>query len=196
MAIVVAFITVNLHLSTIILISVMLVDFYLVAMVYFWDMTLNMFTGISMVIALGIAVDYSTHIAHTYLMAQPPASCKTNREKRYYKAKKAVSQMGSSVFHAAFSSFLSLIPLGYADSYHFMVFFRTWSSITFFGFLNGLIFLPVLLSEVGPLVSHESESTEETTEVESDQVPKELELEKQASSTSSRSLVSRNKGHH
>ena len=47
----------------------MLVDFYLVAMVYFWDMTLNMFTGISMVIALGIAVDYSTHIAHTYLMA-------------------------------------------------------------------------------------------------------------------------------
>ena len=102
--------------------------------------------------------------------------------------------MGSSVFHAAFSSFLSLIPLGFADSYHFMVFFRTWSSITFFGFLNGLIFLPVLLSEVGPLVSHESESTEETTEAESDQVPKELELEKQASSTSSRSMISRNKG--
>ena len=90
-AIVVAFITVNLHLSFLILISVCLVDFYLVAVVYFWDMTLNMFTGISMVIALGIAVDYSTHIAHTYLMVEPPASCLTNREKRHFKAKKAVS---------------------------------------------------------------------------------------------------------
>lgn len=163
-AIVVAFITVNLHLSMLILLSVCLVDFFLVALIYFWGMTMNMFTGIAMVIALGIAVDYSTHIAHTYLMARPPTDCKTNREKRHYKAKKAISQMGSSVFHAAFSSFLALIPLAFAESYHFLVFFRTWTGITIFGFLNGLVFLPALMSEIGPLVSHDTDSKNEQEE--------------------------------
>lgn len=78
-AVVVAFITINLHLSVLILLSVMCVDFFLVSLIYFWGMTLNIFTGMAMVIALGIAVDYSSHIAHTFLMVEPPASCQTNR---------------------------------------------------------------------------------------------------------------------
>ena len=65
---VVAFITVNLHLSLMILFSIALVDYYLVALIYFWGMTMNMFTGVAMVLSLGIAVDYSTHIAHTFFM--------------------------------------------------------------------------------------------------------------------------------
>ena len=32
-----------------------------------------------------------------------------------------------------------------------MVFFRTWTGITIFGFCNGFILLPVLMSEIGPL---------------------------------------------
>lgn len=72
--------------------------------------------------------------------------------------------MGSSVFHAAFSSFLALIPLAFAESYHFLVFFRTWTGITIFGFLNGLVFLPALMSEIGPLVSHDTDSKNEQEE--------------------------------
>ena len=74
-----------------ILFSIALVDYYLVALIYFWGMTMNMFTGVAMVLSLGIAVDYSTHIAHTFLLTQAPAECTTNREKRYYKAVKAMS---------------------------------------------------------------------------------------------------------
>lgn len=68
-ALVVTFITVNFYLSLMVIMSVVLVDFYLVALIYYWNMTMNMFTGVSMVLSFGIAVDYSTHIAHTYLLA-------------------------------------------------------------------------------------------------------------------------------
>ena len=73
-------ITFNLHISLMVIVSVILVDYYLVALIYYWGMTLNMFTGVGMVLAFGIAVDYSTHIAHTYLIEEAPASCKTASE--------------------------------------------------------------------------------------------------------------------
>lgn len=113
-AVVVSLITVSFHLSLMVLVSVLLVDFYLVSLVYYWGMTINMFTGISIILSFGIAVDYSTHIAHCYLLTIPPAndpSCSTPRQIRHYKARKTISVMGSSVFHGAMSSILSLIPL-------------------------------------------------------------------------------------
>lgn len=67
--------------------------------------------------------------------------------------------MGSSVFHAAFSSFLALIPLAFAESFHFRVFFKTWTGITVFGFVNGLFLLPALMSEIGPLTDRSSDDT-------------------------------------
>lgn len=75
---VVLFVTVNLRLTFLVLVSVVLVDYYLVALLYFWGLTLNMFTGAHMIFAVGMAVDYSTHIAHAYLLAEPPATCLTN----------------------------------------------------------------------------------------------------------------------
>ena len=112
--IVVFFINVNLALTLLTVFAVILVDFYLVALIYYWGLTLNMFTGLNMIFALGLAVDYSSHISHSFLMAQPPSSCVTNSEKRYYKARIAVSQMGSSVIHGATSTFLSILMLGFS----------------------------------------------------------------------------------
>ena len=139
--------------------AVCLVDFYLVGLIYYWDLTMNTFTGVNMVFALGLAVDYSSHIAHTFLLTEPPASCVTDREKRYYKAKKAVSQMGSSVFHGGFSTFLAISVLGFSKSYAFTVFFKTWFGIIVFGIANGFLLLPIILSEVGPLINNKKDDT-------------------------------------
>ena len=139
--------------------AVCLVDFYLVGLIYYWDLTMNTFTGVNMVFALGLAVDYSSHIAHTFLLTEPPASCVTDREKRYYKAKKAVSQMGSSVFHGGFSTFLAISVLGFSKSYAFTVFFKTWFGIIVFGIANGFLLLPIILSEVGPLINNKKNDT-------------------------------------
>ena len=75
----------------------------------------------------------------------------SNAEKRKYKAGKAVSSMGSSVFHGGFSTFLAIIALADAQSYIFVVFFRMWFGIIVFGMANGFLLLPVILSIWGPL---------------------------------------------
>lgn len=76
---VVFFVTVNLQVTLLVVFSVVLVDVYLVALIYYWGLTLNTYTGANMIFALGMAVDYSTHIAHAYLMAEPPETCVSNQ---------------------------------------------------------------------------------------------------------------------
>ena len=98
----------------------LLVDFFVFSLAYYWDLTFNHLLSINMSFALGIAVDYSTHIAHTYLLVKPPPSLKTKQAKREYKARKAISQMGSSVFHGGISTFLAIGMLFWAKLYTFV----------------------------------------------------------------------------
>ena len=58
--------------------SVLLVDFFVLAFAHFCGLTMNNLLSINLSFALGIAVDYSTHIAHTYLLIEPPADLKTD----------------------------------------------------------------------------------------------------------------------
>jgi len=104
--------------------------------------------------ALGIAVDFSSHIAHTYLHIEPPTSLRTKKLQREYKAKQAMSQMGSSVFHGGVSTFIAIAMLGFAKLYTLKVFFKTWIIIIIFGLLNGIILLTILLSMFGPVENH------------------------------------------
>ena len=65
--------------------------------------------------------------------------------------------MGSSVFHGGFSTFVAISVLAFSNSYVFTVFFRTWIGIVVFGISNGFLLLPVILSEIGPLVNLDEE---------------------------------------
>ena len=67
--------------------------------------------------------------------------------------------MGSSVFHGGASTFLAISVLAFSDSYAFTVFFRTWIGIIVFGISNGFLLLPIILSEIGPLVQHGDRET-------------------------------------
>lgn len=136
---------------------VLLVDLFLIALVYFWGLTFSPFVMINIVIAIGLSVDYSAHIAHAYLIAIPPPQLTEKPDIRMYKTKKALSQMGSSVFHGGFSTFLAIIALSPAKSWIFMVFFKLWFGIICFGMGNGFLLLPVLLSFIGPTETHAEE---------------------------------------
>jgi Niemann-Pick C1 protein len=148
---VVLFITMNLQVTFIVVLCVCLVDLYVAAFAHFSGLTLNNFTAIQLSFALGIAVDFSTHIAHTFLHLESPAHLRKAKLQREYKAKQAMSQMGSSVFHGGFSTFIAVSLMGFAKLYTFKVFFKTWLVIIVFGILNGIILLPILLSMVGPV---------------------------------------------
>ena len=146
---VVLFITGSFSVTCLVLLAVVLVDFFLLALIYYWDLTMNNIVVVNLVIGLGLSVDYSAHIAHTYLHVEAPKDL-TTREKRKYKARVAVSSMGSSVAHGGISTFLAIILLAGSKSYIFEVFFKLWFGIIVFGMSNGFILLPIILSLIGP----------------------------------------------
>ena len=116
---VVAFITANLRITIFVVSLVMLVIIYMTVACHLWGLTLNNIFAINLAFALGIAVDYSVHIAHTYLHEKPPKGIASDKEKREYKVAKAISKMGSSVFHGGFSTLLAVSVLGFARLYTF-----------------------------------------------------------------------------
>lgn len=147
-------ITGSLSVTVLVTLSIILVDIYLYALLYYWGLTFNTIVVINIVVAIGLSVDYSAHIAHTYLITIPPNNAYFRGHpdrKRLYKAKTALSQMGSSVFHGGFSTLLAISALGPSASYIFVVFFKMWVGIIVFGMSNGFFLLPVVLSYMGPV---------------------------------------------
>lgn len=153
-------VTANFTVTMFILLCVALVDFFLLGLLTFWDVTFNSVTVVNNVIAIGLAVDYSAHIGHAYLMCEAPKYDENGKrlsqnDKRAYKARGALGSMGSSVFHGAFSTFLAIVVLSPSKSYIFISFFKMWFGIIVYGVANGFILLPVLLSLCGPLSESE-----------------------------------------
>ena len=71
-------ITFNVKMTLIVVFLVLLVVLFMVGTCHFWGLTMNNFFAINMTFALGIAIDFSVHIAHKYLVIVPPKELKTN----------------------------------------------------------------------------------------------------------------------
>ena len=139
-SVVVLFITFDLRMTFFVVLVVLLVVVYMTGICHYWGLYMNNMFAVNLTFALGIAIDYSVHIAHKYLTITPPKTLTTNKEKREYKIGKAISVMGSGVFHGGFSTLLAVSVLGFAKLFTFTVFFKTWFTMIIFGLLNGLIF--------------------------------------------------------
>merc|ERR1719387_862359 len=123
------------------MLCVILVDIDILGLMNLWDLTIDSVAIINLVLAIGLAVDYSAHVAHAF--CQTPG---THQER----TEKAVEEMGTAVIHGAFSTFLAVLILSVSQSYIFRVFFKQFFGICIFGGAHGLMFLPVLLSLIGP----------------------------------------------
>lgn len=106
-----------------------------------WDLTIDIITCINLVLCIGLCVDYSAHVALHFMQVEG------SREER---AGRALRDMGPPVINGAFSTFLVFIFLANSDSHVFLSFFKIFFGVFVFGVFNGLVFLPVLLSLVGP----------------------------------------------
>ena len=145
--------------SILVLCMMGLVDLNLVALIWYWGLELNFITMVNLILAIGLAVDYSAHIAHAYNFSNADPSCKTNRERRISKVRGAFTKIGTSVFHGAFSTFLAIVTISASSSYVFRAFFKQWFGIIMFGMLHAFFLLPVLLSLFGPLKSSDKQAT-------------------------------------
>merc|ERR1712051_210323 len=58
--------------------------------------------------------------------------------------------MGPAVLNGGFSTFLAFILLMTSKSYVFKTFFKIFFLVVSFGLFHGMVFLPVVLSLIGP----------------------------------------------
>lgn len=107
----------------------------------FWGVTIDTASSILIILCVGLAVDYSAHIGHMFM------TIIGHREER---AKATLYTIGPAVLNGGLSTFLAFVLLANSRSYGFLLFFRVFMTVVLFGLFHGLVYLPVILSWVGP----------------------------------------------
>lgn len=126
-----------------ILISMFSIMIGLLGAMQFWALRLSTITMVIIILAIGFCIDFSAHIVHAFIADVGTG----NRDERAYKA---CIRVGIPIFNSAFSTFIGISLLYFCQSFIFETFFKTLTILMVLGILHSLLFLPVLLSFIGP----------------------------------------------
>ena len=113
----------------------------------FWGLTIDTTFAVFVTISIGLCVDYSAHIAHGFM---------TETGTRGERMKNTMIKIGPAVLNGGLSTFIAFVLLAGSKSKVFFTFFKIFFLVVWFGLYHGLIFLPVLLSIIGP-ASHRTD---------------------------------------
>uniref|UniRef100_A0A8D0F8U2 NPC1 like intracellular cholesterol transporter 1 n=1 Tax=Strix occidentalis caurina TaxID=311401 RepID=A0A8D0F8U2_STROC len=127
--------------ATLVTIAMILVD--TVGAMALWDIPYNAVALINLVAAVGISVEFVSHVTCAFAHSTQPG--------RVARAAEATVNMGSKVVAGvAMTNLPGIVVLAFAKAQLIQIFFfRLNLIITLVGLAHGLIFLPVLLSYVG-----------------------------------------------
>ena len=98
--------------------------------------------AVILIMAVGVGVDFTIHVLVGFV---------TSIGGRNRRTQMSLELMMAPVVHGAISTLLSIVMLAFSD-FDFIVkyFFYVLSALVLLGLLNGLFFLPILLSLIGP----------------------------------------------
>ncbi|XP_067927836.1 patched domain-containing protein 3-like [Watersipora subatra] len=108
---------------------------------HFWGLTIDTLTSILLILSIGLAIDYSAHVGHTF---------RTIAGTRDVRARRTITTIGPAVVNGGFSTFLAIVLLSTSNSYVFITFFKVFFLVVTFGLFQGICVLPVILSWFGP----------------------------------------------
>ena len=94
---------------------------------HFWGLTIDVVSCVTLVISVGLSIDYAAHVAHTFLVS--------TEEDRNLRAIETLSDIGSAVMNGGFSTFLAFVITSTSASHVFMTFFKV-SPVSFVLFIS------------------------------------------------------------
>mmetsp|Transcript_32054 Transcript_32054/g.73206 ORF Transcript_32054/g.73206 Transcript_32054/m.73206 type:complete len:993 (+) Transcript_32054:28-3006(+) len=149
--------------AVIVVVNIIMSIIEVVGFAHYWDLTINGVATIYFLICVGLAVDYSAHIGHTFNVCQGASN---------ERAMKALKQIGPSVVHALMSTLLAICVVAFSKSYVFQVFFKILFLVSVLSGLHGVWLLPALLAIFGGDSAGDEPAPLSQNKVAPDQVPK------------------------
>uniref|UniRef100_A0A671VNE3 NPC1 like intracellular cholesterol transporter 1 n=1 Tax=Sparus aurata TaxID=8175 RepID=A0A671VNE3_SPAAU len=125
------------------LITIIMITVDTVGVMTLWGIDYNAVALINLVTAVGISVEFVSHMTRSFALSIKPTHVE--------RAKEATANMGSAVFAGvAMTNLPGILVLALAKAQLIQIFFfRLNLIITLLGMAHGLVFLPVLLSYFG-----------------------------------------------
>ena len=122
--------------------------------IWAWGLTIDTVSCLTLVLSVGISVDYAVHVAHAFL------ALRCDRNNSVERAKKSLAKIGPAVFLGGVSTTLAFALLFQSSSHVFQTFFKIFTTSAILGLYWGLVFLPVLLSFVSSCNDEDDEYDE------------------------------------
>jgi len=127
--------------SLIVLFTVLFTIINVAGFACFWGLSIDTTFAIFVTISIGLCVDYSAHIAHGFMVEEGS---------RNERMEHTLVKIGPAVLNGGISTFVAFMLLSLSKSKVFFTFFQIFFLVVVFGLYHGLIFLPVVLSLIGP----------------------------------------------
>ena len=108
----------------------------------FWNVNLHSMSLLTLILSVGFSVDYTIHITSAFVSA--PGLRRRDR------AIHALYSVGMPIVQGSLSTMFAIFLFAFSSHYAFRVFFKSLTLVILFGVAHGLVFLPVVLSVLGP----------------------------------------------
>lgn len=123
--------------------TVVIIVVQMMGVMYLWNIPLNPVSLINLIVAIGISVEFCSHMAYAYATS----NCKPSE-----KVQDAIRNVGNTIITGITMTNIPIIVLYFSYTQIIEVFFfRMLFSLVILGFLHGMIFFPVLLSYLNDL---------------------------------------------